>query len=187
MNAPISSRRDFLKATGLGAVSLALPSWSNAGQTNAALWQVGYAEADITPQPGQCMMAGYGRERYAGGTWTARQYLALPIEKESFRYDVQLWRFGRQLTIFGMEGEICSPWGPMLRSMARTEHSMVIGYANNTSAYIPDKRIVREGGYEGFSSHRVYFQPGPFTQAINQEVKAIVARALDATGARPQS
>ncbi len=472
MNAPISSRRDFLKATGLGAVSLALPSWLNAGQTNPALWQVGYAQADITPQPGQCMMAGYGRERYAAGTlsplmmqvlairdpnrhtallitadilafdrvtveairhqiakkhgiaaerilfaashthwgpavtmyvsyaigspnvwymahleesilaqvdkalqdfspavleytatdcrsvgccrrlpvngkitwgpylegsfdahtpilrilrqksprqiiavghachptssgsiekwspdypgamrqtiteqladsramfvqgcggdakvvhkdpetgrlvfsagperarqggvklahavlkhlaegkktvltepidcslatgplsfgkvwdredikdiayngsrksyltWTARQYLALPIEKENFRYDVQLWRFGRQLTIFGMEGEICSPWGPVLRAMARTEHSMVIGYANNTSAYIPDKRIVREGGYEGFSSHRVYFQPGPFTQAIEQEVKAIAARALDAGGASPQS
>jgi len=450
MNASIGSRRDFLKATGLGAVSLALPSWLNAGQPNAALWQVGYAQADITPQPGQCMMAGYGRERYAAGTlsplmmqvlairdpkqhtallitadilafdrvtveairhqiakkhgiaaerimfaashthwapavtmyisyaigspnvwymahleesilaqvdkalqdfspavleytatdcrsvgfcrrlpvngkitwgpypqgsydshtpilrimrnksprqiiavghachptssgsiekwspdypgamrqtiteqlaetgrlvfsasperarqggvklahavlkhlaegkktvltepiacslatgplsfgkvwdrreiediayngsrkdyltWTARQYLALPIEKESFRYDVQLWRFGRQLTIFGMEGEICSPWGPMLRAMARTEHSMVIGYANNTSAYIPDKRIVREGGYEGFSSHRVYFQPGPFTEAINQEVKAIAARALDAGGASPQ-
>ena len=115
-------------------------------------------------------------------TWTARQFLALPIEKESFRYDVQLWRFGRQLTIFGMEGEICSPWGPMLRAMARTEESMVIGYANNTNAYIPDERIVREGGYEGFSSHRVYFQPGPFTEAINSEIKAIVTRARDVTG-----
>ncbi len=65
----------------------------------------------------------------------------------------------------------------MLRAMARTEHSMVIGYANNTSAYIPDKRIVREGGYEGFSSHRVYFQPGPFTKAIDREIKEIVTEA----------
>ena len=115
-------------------------------------------------------------------TWTARQYLALPIHKESFRYDVQLWQFGRQLTMFGMEGEICSPWGPILRSLARTEESMVIGYANNTNAYIPDRRIVSEGGYEGFSSHRVYFQPGPFTEKIDQEIKQIVTRALEVIG-----
>ena len=112
-------------------------------------------------------------------TWTARQYLALPIEKESFRYDVQLWQFGRQLTIFGMEGEICSPWGPMLRSMAGTKESMVVGYANTTETYIPDERIVREGGYEGFSSHRVYFQPGPFTEAIDRQIKKIVTQALN--------
>jgi hypothetical protein len=30
-------------------------------------WSVGYAEADITPAPGQVQMSGFGRERYAGG------------------------------------------------------------------------------------------------------------------------
>lgn len=79
MNTPTNSRRDFLKATGLGAVSLALPSWSNAARTNAALWQVGYAEADITPRPGQCMMAGYGRQRYAGGTLSPLMMQVLAI------------------------------------------------------------------------------------------------------------
>jgi len=118
-------------------------------------------------------------------TWTARQYLSLPFERESFRYDVQLWRFGSQVTLFGMEGEICSPWGPILRSLARSEQAMVIGYANNTNAYIPDTRIVREGGYEGFSSHRVYFQPGAFTEEINREVKSIVIRALEAVKPGP--
>ena len=121
----------------------------------------------------------YNGSRKAYLTWTARQYLALPIKNESLRYDVQLWRFGRQLTVFGMEGEICSPWGPMLRSMAGTEESMVVGYANTTETYIPDERIVREGGYEGFSSHRVYFQPGPFTEAINRQVKGIVTEAMN--------
>jgi neutral ceramidase len=42
-----------------------------AGQTPDAViefpWQVGYAQADITPKPGQAMMAGYGEERYAEG------------------------------------------------------------------------------------------------------------------------
>jgi hypothetical protein len=164
----------------------------------AVLKQLGKGEMTLLTEPIACSLVtgrlsygkvwdreeikqiAYNGSRKSYLTWTARQFLALAMERESFRYDVQIWQFGRQLTVFGMEGEICSPWGPMLRSMARTGQSMVIGFANNTNAYIPDKRIVREGGYEGFSSHRVYFQPGPFTENIDSEIKQIVTRSLDA-------
>jgi hypothetical protein len=113
-------------------------------------------------------------------TWAARQSLALPDASESFRYDVQMWRFGDQLTVFGMEGEICSPWGPILRAMATTKQAMVIGYANSTSSYIPDSQIVKEGGYEGLTSQRAYALPAPFTEDIESEIKGIVARAMEA-------
>jgi hypothetical protein len=113
-------------------------------------------------------------------TWTARQSLALPDKSESFRYDVQLWKLGDRLTVFAMEGEICSPWGPMLRAMAPTAQAMVIGYANGTSSYIPDKQIVREGGYEGLTSQHAYFLPAPFTKNIESEIKQIVTRAMEA-------
>ena len=81
-----------------------------------------------------------------------------------------------------MEGEICSPWGPMLRDMATTGEAMVIGYANSTGSYIPDRRIVREGGYEGLTSQRAYGLPAPFTEAIEPEIKQIVANTLEAIG-----
>lgn len=113
-------------------------------------------------------------------TWTARQSLALPDHSESFRYDVQVWKLGGRLMVFGMEGEICSPWGPMLRAMAPTDHAMVVGYANGTSSYIPDKRILREGGYEGLTSQHAYFLPAPFTENIESEIKEIVTRAINA-------
>jgi len=121
-----------------------------------------------------------GRQRRSWQTWAARQSLALPYSGESFRYDVQVWKLGDRLMAFGMEGEICSPWGPMLRAMAPTEQAMVIGYANSTGSYIPDKRIVREGGYEGLTSQHVYFLPAPFTENIDDEIKQIVSRAIDA-------
>ena len=113
-------------------------------------------------------------------TWTARQSLALPDYSQSFRYDVQVWKLGSRLMVFGMEGEICSPWGPVLRAMATTELAMVIGYANGTSSYIPDKRIVREGGYEGLTSQHAYFLPAPFTENIDYEIKQIVTQAINA-------
>ena len=125
------------------------------------------------------------RQAYTGSTkrwmtWAARQSLALPDPSESLRYDVQIWRLGGQLTVFAMEGEICSPWGPMLRKMAPAGQAMVIGYANATNSYIPDKRIVREGGYESLTSQHAYGLPAPFTENIDSEIKQIVARAMRA-------
>ena len=93
---------------------------------------------------------------------------------------MQIWKLGDRLTIFAMEGEICSPWGPMLREMAPTQQAVVIGYANGTSSYIPDNRIVREGGYEGLTSQHAYFLPAPFTEKIESEIKEIVTRATNA-------
>ena len=54
----------------------------------------------------------------------------------------------------------------------------VIGYANSTGSYIPDSRIVREGGYEGLTSQQVYFLPAPFTERIDAEIGQIVAKAI---------
>ena len=119
-------------------------------------------------------------KKHSWMTWAARQSLAMPDQSESFRYDVQIWKLGGRLTIFGMEGEICSPWGPMLRDMAPTEEAMVIGYANGTGSYIPDSQIVREGGYESLTSQHAYFLPAPFTENIENEIKEIVQRAMHA-------
>jgi hypothetical protein len=123
------------------------------------------------------------REAYAGSrkayyTWVARQSLAVPDAGTSFRYDVQVWKLGGALTIFAMEGEVCSPWGPMLRAMAGTDQAMTLGYVTNATAYIPDQRIVREGGYEGGEAQK-FFLPGPFTENIDAEIKQIVAAALN--------
>ena len=133
-------------------------------------WPRKEIERNAFPEPGQ---------RRNWQTWAARQMLAFPDSREEFRYDVQAWKLGDRLTVFGMEGEVCSPWGPMLRATAPTEQAMVIGYANSTGSYIPDKRIVREGGYEGLTSQQVYSLPAPFTENIDDEIKQIAGRAVE--------
>jgi len=47
-------------------VSLLCPA-ARGGEAGERPWSVGYAEADITPAPGQVQMRGFGRERYAKG------------------------------------------------------------------------------------------------------------------------
>ncbi len=113
-------------------------------------------------------------------TWNARQFLGKPDVTESFRYDVQVWRLDGDLTIVGMEGEVCAPWGPIVRAMADvTREAMVVGYANSITSYIPDAQIMREGGYEAVRAH-MYFKPAPFTEKVEDEVKAVVRKGLRA-------
>ncbi|MBL7189202.1 MAG: hypothetical protein ISS70_22980 [Phycisphaerae bacterium] len=48
------------------------------------------------------------------------------------------------------------------------------------NVYFPDKRIVREGGYEGLTSQHAYFLPAPFTENIESGIRQIVTRAIKA-------
>lgn len=109
--------------------------------------------------------------------WWARQSLAYPDARRGLRYDVQVWRLG-DLTLVALEGEVCADWGPVVRRLAPTPHAMVIGYANEVAAYIPTARIVREGGYEGDSSHMTYVLPAPFEERVEAELLALLERAV---------
>ena len=114
---------------------------------------------------------------YVDQAW-ARQLLSFPDPRKALPYDVQAWRFGDALTLISLEGEVCSPLGPLARKFAKTKHAMVVAYANATEGYIPSRSIVKEGGYEGESSHRAYFLPAPFTTAVEKEFQTIVEKAV---------
>jgi dienelactone hydrolase len=115
-----------------------------------------------------------------GSTWWARQSLAYPDERRQQRYDVQAWKLG-DLTLVALEGEVCADWGPMTRALASTKHAMTIGYANEVPGYIPTARIIREGGYEGDTSHMAYFLPAPFEPKMEVELTALIEKVLGRT------
>ena len=110
-------------------------------------------------------------------TWWARQSLAYPDNRRQLDYEVQAWRLG-PLMIVALEGEVCADWGGTIRAMASANPVMVIAYANRCQAYIPTARIVREGGYEGYTSHQAYFLPAPFQPNVELELKELVLQAL---------
>ena len=116
-------------------------------------------------------------------TWWARQSLAYPDNRRSLPYQIQTWRLG-DLTAVMLEGEVCADWGPMVRALAKTRHAMVVAYANEVAGYIPTARIIREGGYEGDTSHMAYFLPAPFQTQMEMELTALLDRALARSDAR---
>ena len=110
-------------------------------------------------------------------TWWARQSLAYPDRRREQRYDVQAWRLG-DLTVLALEGEVCADWGAMARSLASTRHAMTIGYANHVPGYIPTARIIREGGYEGGTSHMAYFLPAPLDPRSEPQLSELLLEAV---------
>jgi hypothetical protein len=118
-------------------------------------------------------MAFTGNPR-SSATWWARQSLAYPDNRRSLHYEVQAWRLG-DLTAIALEGEVCADWGPMVRALVTTRHAMAIAYANEVPGYIPTARIIREGGYEGDTSHMAYFLPAPFQPKMEIEPTALLS------------
>ena len=108
----------------------------------------------------------------------AQQSLAFPDPRTAHTYEAVAWILGNQLTVFGLPDEVCSPVGPRTRAQARTPLAMTIGYANSVQCYIPTDTIIREGGYEGKTSHRAYFMPAPFAPRIDKDYTALIKRLV---------
>jgi hypothetical protein len=63
-------------------------------------------------------------------------------------YPILLWRFGSDLTLVGLSGEVCVDYALRLKRELGPETTWVAGYANQVPCYIPSDRVLAEGGYE---------------------------------------
>jgi hypothetical protein len=89
----------------------------------------------------------------------------------TYPYPLQAWRFGKDLTLVAMAGEVVSEYALRLKKEAGPEPLWIAAYSNDVFAYIPSRRILDEGGYEaGVSSMEFYLQPGPWTDSVEETV-----------------
>lgn len=63
-------------------------------------------------------------------------------------YPILVWRFGSDLTLVGLSGEVCVDYALRLKRELGPERTWVAGYANQVPCYIPSDRVLAEGGYE---------------------------------------
>jgi len=83
---------------------------------------------------------------------------------KSHPYPLQVWNIGGQ-PLMSLGGELVSEYAIGLKRMFGQD-IFVMGYANYVPAYIPSVTIIREGGYEGDTSQRVYGLPGKWSEEI---------------------
>ena len=69
------------------------------------------------------------------------------------------------------------------KKIFKDENLYVAGYCNEVQCYIPNKRILKEGGYEADDSMIYYAFPGPFSDDVEDIVKATAMKLMKNAGA----
>jgi hypothetical protein len=91
----------------------------------------------------------------------------LPSE---YPYPVQAWRFGSDLTLVALAGEVVVDYALRLKRELGAERLWVAGYTNDVFAYIPSERVLQEGGYEGGGAMIYYGPPGPWAPGVEASI-----------------
>ena len=93
----------------------------------------------------------------------------------TYPYPLQVWNIGGQ-PLLSLGGELVVEYAIGFKRLFGQD-IFVMGYANDVPAYIPSVTILREGGYEGDSSQRVYGMPNKWSEEIEpliyQEMKKL--------------
>jgi hypothetical protein len=99
---------------------------------------------------------------------------------QTYPYPVQAWRLGEELTWVTLGGEVVVDYSLRIKSELTPRATWVAGYTNDVMAYIPSRRVLREGGYEGASSMVFYGLPTVWAPEIEEAVMRAVDKQVKA-------
>lgn len=105
---------------------------------------------------------------------------------ERYLFPVQVYRFGRDLTMIALAGEVVVDYSLRLKRQYGFQNTWVAGYSNDVFAYIPSLRVLREGGYEGGGGVNLPYElAAPFSAAIEEIIIEKVDELLTKTDSPP--
>lgn len=109
-------------------------------------------------------------------------YLLRKIEEkggleDAYPYPIGLWTLGGAVEFYHLGGEVVIDYALRLKRERRGPATWVAGYAHDVMAYIPSRRVLAEGGYEGGASNVYYGLPSLWHESI-EEVVVEAAHAL---------
>lgn len=98
--------------------------------------------------------------------------------RESYECPVQVVRLGDQVTLVALPGETVVDYSLRLKADLLSLDDAgpavwVAGYSNDVFAYVPSRRVLLEGGYEGGGAMRYFttvLQPGPFAPSVEESI-----------------
>lgn len=101
---------------------------------------------------------------------------------QTYPYPIETWTLGKQVDMVFLGGEVVVDYALRLKSeLGMTEQPAAIwcaGYANDVMAYIPSRRVLQEGGYEGGSAMVYYGLPGPWAPELEEMIVSGVKNLL---------
>lgn len=93
-------------------------------------------------------------------------------------YPIQTWTFGDELAVVFLPGEVVVDYSVRLKRECDTSRLWVNAYCNDVPCYIPSRRILREGGYEGEGAMIYYDRPTRFAPAVEDMIVRTVHELL---------
>ena len=94
----------------------------------------------------------------------------------TYPYPVQLWRLGNDLEWFFLGGEVVVDFAIRIKAEQHGPKTWVAGYSNDVMAYIPSRRVLTEGGYEGGGAMVYYGLPTVWSEQVENQIMAEVSR-----------
>ncbi len=91
-------------------------------------------------------------------------------------YPIQTWRWGDQLAIVFLPGEVVVDYALRLKRELDGQRLWINAYANHCPGYVPSERILREGGYEGGGAMVYYDIPAAYAPGLEQKIIDVVRR-----------
>jgi neutral ceramidase len=86
----------------------------------------------------------------------------------TYPYPVQCWRLGDDVRLIALGGEVVVDYALRLKAELGREGTWVAGYTNDVMAYIPSRRVLAEGGYEGGGAMVYYGLPTVWSPEIEE-------------------
>jgi len=93
-------------------------------------------------------------------------------------YRVQMWSFGRDLAMLFLPGEVTVDYQLGMKVEFDASRLWVNGYCNDALCYIPSRRVLAEGGYEGATAMVYYDRPAKFAPGIEERILAAVRELM---------
>ncbi len=142
----------------------------------------GIAEVPFQKAPSRDELVA-NRSRFTGARLRYNNYLLSQLDREGklpdrYPYPVQVWRFGKSLTMIGLTGEPVVDYCLRFKGQYGSDNTWVAGYNNELLSYIPSLRVLKEGGYEGTEGIPEYGLPAPYGWAVEETIALKVDELL---------
>lgn len=101
----------------------------------------------------------------------------------AYQYPIQVVSFGDQLTLIALAGEPVADYSLRLKKELSDQEQAVwvAGYSNLVNAYIPNRRVLEEGGYEGTEAIIYQSLPAPFRPELEDQIVSTVRKLVNQT------
>jgi len=114
--------------------------------------------------------------------WILQQWPNPGDQPADYLLPVQVVMLGQRLTLVALGGEPVVDYSLRLKRELAREGSPVwiAGYSNRVNAYVPSRRVLQEGGYEGTEAVIYQSLPCPFASDVEERIVESVRRQVSA-------